>query len=158
MSRWMTNSPLCPPAAPRPLRRNAGRRGSGACRRRGAAVLEFAIVAPIFFLMVFGLIEFGRMVMVHQLLVGAVREGARLAVIDGTTANEVEQTVRDYLTASSIDGEEVQVQVTPNPAVVPKGVPVTVRTSIAFDKVSWLPAPFFLREVTLRAAATMRHE
>jgi len=50
------------------------------------------------------------------------------------------------------------VQVTPNPAVVPKGVPVTVRTSIAFDKVSWLPAPFFLREVTLRAAATMRHE
>lgn len=121
-------------------------------------MLEFAIVAPIFFLMVFGLIEFGRMVMVHQLLVGAVREGARLAVIDGTTANEVEQTVRDYLTASSIDGEEVQVQVTPNPAVVPKGVPVTVRTSIAFDKVSWLPAPFFLREVTLRAAATMRHE
>lgn len=158
MRRLMNDPQACPDTASRPLQRSTARRLSGVRHRRGAAVIEFAVVAPIFFLMVFGMIEFGRMVMVHQLLVGAVREGARLAVIDGTTAAEVQDTVRSYLTASSIDGEEVQVQVTPNPAVVPKGVPITVRTNIAFDKVSWLPAPFFLREVTLNAASTMRHE
>lgn len=133
------------------------RRGASR-RRRGAAVVEFAIVAPIFFLMVFGMIEFGRLVMVHQLLTGAVREGARQAVVDGTTVDDVEQTVRSYLTATTIDGQETQVNVTPNPAVVPKGVPVRVTAAIAFEKVSWLPAPFFLREVTLSAASTMRHE
>jgi Flp pilus assembly protein TadG len=121
-------------------------------------VIEFAIVAPIFFLMAFGMIEFGRMVMVHQLLAGAAREGARQAVVDGATADDVEQTVRSYLTATSIDGQEAQVMVTPNPPVVDRGVPVTVTAAIAFEKVSWLPSPFFLRDVTLNAASTMRHE
>ncbi|HEY2761006.1 MAG TPA: TadE/TadG family type IV pilus assembly protein, partial [Pirellulales bacterium] len=34
------------------------------CRRNrwGAAAVEFAVVAPVFFLMVFGMIEYGRMV------------------------------------------------------------------------------------------------
>ena len=41
------------------------------CRRhrRGATFVEFALVGPVFFLFVFGMIEFGRMVMVQQILV-----------------------------------------------------------------------------------------
>jgi hypothetical protein len=35
--------------------------------RRGAAVVEFAIVVPVFFVLVFGMIEYGRMVMVQQM-------------------------------------------------------------------------------------------
>ena len=50
-------------------------------KKRGAAVVEFAIVAPLFILLVFGMIEFGRMVMVQQVLTNASREGARLAVL-----------------------------------------------------------------------------
>jgi Flp pilus assembly protein TadG len=121
-------------------------------------VVEFAVVAPIFVAMVFGMLEFGRMVMVHQLLVGAAREGARQAVVDGATAGDTEQKVRDYLTAASIDGQEAQVTVTPDPATADKGVAVTVEAAIAFEQVSWLPAPFFLRQVNLNAASTMRHE
>ena len=45
-------------------------------RRRGAAATEFAIVAPVFFLMVIGFIEFGRALMVQQVLVNASRVGA----------------------------------------------------------------------------------
>jgi Flp pilus assembly protein TadG len=33
--------------------------------RQGAAVVEFALVAPLFFLLVFGIIEFGRLIMVQ---------------------------------------------------------------------------------------------
>ncbi len=45
-------------------------------------MVEFAIVAPIFFLLIFGMIEFGRVVMVQQLLTNASREGARLGVLN----------------------------------------------------------------------------
>lgn len=121
-------------------------------------MVEFAVVAPVFFLLVFGMIEFGRMVMVHQLLIGAAREGARQAVVDGATTQKVEQTVRDYLTATSIKGEEAVVTVSPDPATTATGVPVKVETAIAFAKVSWLPAPLYLENVTLSAAAIMRRE
>ena len=36
--------------------------------RRGVAAVEFALVAPVFFLVVLGIIEFGRMAMVQQVL------------------------------------------------------------------------------------------
>ena len=58
-------------------------------KRRGAAAVEFAVVAPIFLLLVFGMIEYGRMVMVQQVLTNASREGARVAVLDGSTAQQV---------------------------------------------------------------------
>jgi Flp pilus assembly protein TadG len=143
---------------PAPPLRTARSRGLSGRRRRGAAVVEFAIVVPIFVLLVFGMIEFGRMVMVHQLLVGAAREGARQAIVNGSTAVDVEQTVRNYLTATSLDGQEASVNVSPDPATANTGTAVTVETGIAFEKASWLPAPFFLRAVTLNAASTMRHE
>ncbi|NLF72105.1 MAG: pilus assembly protein [Candidatus Anammoximicrobium sp.] len=133
-------------------------RGVSARKRRGTTVVEFAVVAPVFILLVFGMIEFGRMVMVHQLLVGAVREGARQAVLDGATTQSVEQAVRGYLTATSIDGAAATVTVAPDPATAETGVAMTVETAIGFDKVSWLPAPMYLREKTLSAASTMRHE
>ncbi|HUG68005.1 MAG TPA: TadE family protein [Pirellulaceae bacterium] len=46
-------------------------------KQRGAAAVEFAAVAPIFVLLLFGMLEFGRMVMVQQILTNATREGAR---------------------------------------------------------------------------------
>src|SRR5262245_57058974 len=55
--------------------------------RRAAAAVEFAVVAPIFLLLVFGMIEYGRMVMVYQIVTNASREGARAAVLDGATTS-----------------------------------------------------------------------
>ena len=54
--------------------------------RRGAAVTEFAIVAPVFFMMVIGFIEFGRALMVQQVLINASRVGARMATTTGATS------------------------------------------------------------------------
>jgi Flp pilus assembly protein TadG len=47
---------------------------------RGASILEFAIVASIFFTVVFGVIEFGRLFWTHSALRDAARRGARYAV------------------------------------------------------------------------------
>ena len=55
--------------------------------RRGATVVEFTVVAPVFFLLVFGLIEFSRMVMCYQVMTSAAREAARAGAIPGATSS-----------------------------------------------------------------------
>ena len=52
---------------------------------RGAALLEFAIGAVIFLSAVFGVLEVGRLLWVHNSLVDATRRAARYAVIKAST-------------------------------------------------------------------------
>lgn len=47
----------------------------------GATVAEFAIVASVFFMMIFGIIEFGRLLYTHNALTDAARRGARYAAL-----------------------------------------------------------------------------
>lgn len=132
------------------------------CRRQrwGAAVVEFAIVAPLLFLFVFGLIEYGRMVMVQQVITNASREAARRAVLDGATYAEVNTFVSGYLTSAAIPTAAVKpVTINPsNPAAATYGAPVSVTVSIDFNKVSWLPKPIWLGGKSLQATTTMRRE
>lgn len=57
----------------------------GARRRReerGAAAVEFALVAPLLLLLVFGIISFGFMLSFRQTLSQAATEGARAAAVE----------------------------------------------------------------------------
>ncbi|RMG01764.1 MAG: pilus assembly protein [Planctomycetota bacterium] len=129
------------------------------CRkqRRGAAVVEFAIVAPVFFLLLLGMIEFGRMIMVQQIITNASREGARVAVLDGTTTDDVVDTVNNYLSSAAINGANITVDPDP-PSDAGYGEPVTVSVSVPFSQVSWLPSPMFLGGTNLSASTVMRRE
>jgi Flp pilus assembly protein TadG len=129
------------------------------CRRnrRGAAAVEFAFVAPVFFVFVFGMIEYGRMVMVQQVLTNAAREGARIGVLDGSTTSQVTTAVNTYLSNSTISGATVTVNPSP-PSSAGYGQPVTVTVSISFNQVSWLPSPMFLGGKTMTASSVMRRE
>lgn len=119
--------------------------------------MEFALVAPLLFLLVFGMIEYGRMVMVQQILTNASREGARMGVLDGTTTADVTNSVNSYLSNASI--QNATVTVTPNPpSSAGFGEPVTVTVSVPFNQVSWLPAPLFLNGTTLSSQTVMRRE
>ena len=126
-------------------------------QRRAAAVVEFAIVAPLFFLLVFGMIEYGRMVMVQQIITNASREGARRAVLDGASATEVENEVDDFLEQSSIAGAEVTIDPA-DPSTAEFGDPITVTVSIDFEEVSWLPSPMYLGGQEMTASTSMRRE
>lgn len=133
-------------------------------KRRGAAVAEFAIVAPIFILLVFGMIEFGRAVMVQQVLVNASREGARLAVLDGTTVSQIEQRIDTYLNSATISGREpiiytVNGTTVSDPTLAANfGDAVGVEVRVNFDNVSWLPVPQYIGDTVLRATSIMRRE
>ncbi|MGL4462845.1 MAG: TadE family protein [Planctomycetia bacterium] len=52
--------------------------------RRGAALLEVAVTLPIFLMVMYGIIEYGRFVYTNHVLNNAARVGARYAVCHGT--------------------------------------------------------------------------
>ncbi|WP_315852284.1 TadE/TadG family type IV pilus assembly protein [Lignipirellula cremea] len=126
-------------------------------KRHGATVVEFAFVAPIFILLIFGMIEFGRMVMVQQVLTNASREGARRAVLDGTTSDEVQTVVTEYLAQSAVSSAGVKVTPDP-PTTAGYGEPVTVVVTVGYDDVSWLPGSMFLGGTQMTATTVMRRE
>lgn len=125
--------------------------------RLGSAVVEFALVCPLFLLLVFGIIEFGRMLMVQQVLTNATREGARRATVESATKTEVEQLVTNYLSNSSVYGATIKVQ----PGSLDSmgfGDQVVVSATIPYESVSWLPSPFFLQGTSMSASSTMQAE
>ena len=52
---------------------------------KGQALVEFAVVVPLLMLLVLGIFEFGRIYNAKLVVTQAAREGARRAVITGTT-------------------------------------------------------------------------
>ena len=48
---------------------------------KGTSMAEFAVVALVFFMIIFGIIEFGRLLYTHNALTDAARRGARYAVL-----------------------------------------------------------------------------
>ena len=123
-------------------------------------MVEFAIVAPIFFLLIFGMIEFGRVVMVQQLLTNASREGARLGVLNDATSTQVKNKVVSYLSGANIAiaTSNVDVVYASDSSSPGGGESVTVTVSVPFNQVSWLPSPMFLKDKTLSASSGMRRE
>jgi Flp pilus assembly protein TadG len=67
-----------------------GRAASADARRHrawaGQALVEFALVAPIFFMLLFGIIEGGRFIFYYETLNNATREGARYAIVHGSNS------------------------------------------------------------------------
>ena len=47
----------------------------------GATMAEFAVIAAVFFMIIFGIIEFSRLLYTHNALADASRRGARYAVL-----------------------------------------------------------------------------
>jgi Flp pilus assembly protein TadG len=113
-------------------------------RRRGATAAELAIAAPLLFLLVFGMIEIGRLVMVRQALSNSARIGCREAALASTrNSDDVEAVVRAQMASVVPDAFNVdKVTVSSNPAdlaAIQPGNPVTVVVGVDFSEVSWLP-------------------
>jgi Flp pilus assembly protein TadG len=107
--------------------------------RKGAAMVEFAIVAPILFLFFFAAFEFCRVNMIRHTADNAVYEGARVAIIPGATAAEAEAEAR--LILNSLGLNNVTVTVTPG-TIRRDTEEVTVRAEIPLDQNSFIPASF----------------
>lgn len=79
---------------------------------RAASMIEFAIVAPLLFLLVFGIIDFGRVFFLYNNLTNAARDGARYGAVlpeGGASVTSVRTTVRSRINDVKKDSGNVNV-------------------------------------------------
>jgi Flp pilus assembly protein TadG len=130
--------------------------------RCAATTVEFAAVAPVFFLVVLGIIEIGRACMVTELLTEAARRGCRAGVIEGTSSSNIQQAASDYLTGVGVNGESINVYVNDTPAgstnvsAMPAYTEITVVVTIPISNATWTPVWFV--PGNLSGQYTMRRE
>jgi Flp pilus assembly protein TadG len=74
-----------------------------ACER-GSELIEFAIVAPLLLVVLFGIIDFAFMFQRYEVLTNAAREGARIAVLPEYTYDDVKNRVTQYLDINGMTG------------------------------------------------------
>lgn len=141
----------------------------GRQRREGAALVEAALVLPVFFMAIVGIVEFGRGMMVTQLVTNTARETARQAVLDGSTNSQVTNFAKTSLAgaaSAAVADVTVNISITPAPGSAASGNQlatseaydlITVEVAIPYDKVSFFTGNY-LGGKTLSASATMRHE
>jgi len=105
---------------------NASRRGLILKRdkgNRGQGLIEFALLLPVFLLLLFGMVEFGRAYMTKNILTGAAREAVRRAAVQANSAdalNEAQIRAQEVLNSAGIYGAVVTVidnNVGPEPSV-----------------------------------------
>jgi Flp pilus assembly protein TadG len=130
--------------------------------RRGAALVEFAIVTPVLLVLVLGMIEVGRAVMVTEVLTYAARMGARTgAISSGSTAN-AKTAANAVLTDSGITGATVNVFVNgsnlTDASAAKSGDQIAVSVTIPYANVTWLSNPEYLDGKTLSGRVVMRKE
>ena len=106
--------------------------------RRGTATVEFAFVAPAFFLMVYAAVSFGSLVMVKNVLTASAADGARECSVGGTAASAI-AAVESRLENGGVNVEEVQVTLIPsNPQSAAAGDTVAVRVTVPAANATWL--------------------
>jgi Flp pilus assembly protein TadG len=110
--------------------------------------MEMAMVVPVFFFLVFGIIEVGRGFMVSHLLANAARDGCRAGTIEGTSTEEIRTIVTEKLAAMGVQGATVSVEVNgtaQEAATAGAGAKISVGATIPVSAFTWLPGGSFLK-------------
>lgn len=130
---------------------------AGRCyERRGAAAVEFAVIAALILIpLILGLLEVGRALWVQEQLANAAREGARAGARPGATPGSVHQTVRDYLNRAQ-SGLGNGVTTTSTGVGGSPGTEVHVTAQLGYNQFGWVPRQFL--NPSLQATVVMRKE
>lgn len=122
--------------------------------RRGAAAVEFAIVAPIFFLFLLAAFEFGWLNVMRHTADNAAYEAARAAMVPGATAADASAKAAAILNVVGARG--AQVNITPS-NITNSTTEVTVSVDLPMAS-NGLILPRFTGNTTLHSASTLRTE
>jgi Flp pilus assembly protein TadG len=124
------------------------------------AAVEFAVVAPVFFLLVLGMIELGRGIMVRHMLTNAARVGCRVGVLEGKGNSDVSAAVNSTLQIVGMSGDSITITVNDGSGDVRNANPddeVTVVVSVPVSGVTWVPGGKYLSG-NLTSQFTLRKE
>ncbi len=122
--------------------------------RAGATVVEFAFVAPIFFVLLFAGIEFATLGTIRSTAHNAAYEGARKLVIRGAVASEGIDEAERIMGIVGVD----TLTVTTTPAVIDDDTQeVTLSISIPYDD-NAVFVPYFTGGLTITNSITLKTE
>ncbi|ATN34673.1 hypothetical protein ACO34A_12775 [Rhizobium sp. ACO-34A] len=134
------------------------RRQSLLTDRRGAAAIEFAILAPVFFMVVFSMIGYGIYLSASHAVQQLTADAARTAIA-GLTSTERKQLAEKYVKATTseyafLDGKAMTVAVQDDP-----NNPDQFTVSISYDASGlpiWQLYSFAMPGKVIRRFATIR--
>lgn len=139
-------------------------------KQEGTALIEAAFTLPILLFLSVSVIEFGRAYQVFQVVTNAAREGARIAVLPGTSDSDVLNRVQTYLQAGQINNAtSASVQIDRNTSIsIGSGTATASRVEVdyPFSFIVLQPVASLVTgnsttlgaAFTMKSAATMRNE
>lgn len=132
-------------------KRKLGKRSSA---RKGAATVEFALVAPLLFLILFMTIEASRFLMSLHTVAGAAREANRVFAVRNNQ-EDAEQVALEYMQRSFFDIENLDLTFTTEPSSIDGFEVLSCTVEINYEDVSLISDPFNLGAQNVRGFSSM---
>jgi len=95
-------------------------------KSRGQSLVEFAILLPVFLIIVLGIFDLGRVIYDYSALHNAAREGARYGAVNHCDNNGIIAAARHYAVGLG-DGVEVYPDI-----IYSLGVPVQIKVRVVY--------------------------
>ncbi len=121
---------------------------------QGQALVEMALVLPILILIIFGIIEFGRIMNTYLIVTNAAREGARQGVVGGNDT-AVQNAVKN--TAYTLDPAKLTITINPM-GTRSRGAALNVRVTYRLDIIAPVISVITGNPYIVTASSTMRVE
>lgn len=123
--------------------------------RKGQSLVETALVLPVIFLILMGIVEFG-LAFNNYLMVGnASREGARSAAV-GATDQQIQSVVGNV--ASTLNASRLTVTVTPAQSTRKKGDEVSVTVEYDYSLITPIISAIIPGPLHMTSRSVMRVE
>ena len=124
------------------------------CNKQGAAAVEFAVVAPLLFVMIFLLFETSRALMGLHAVSGAAREAARVFAVRGDSAAARDVAI-DYLMRSSFNIADANVNFAESASDTPNVRNVSCTVEVDYADVSIVGGTYSLGDGVVRGYGAM---
>jgi Flp pilus assembly protein TadG len=137
------------------VRTTRRRRNRRPIRKKGAALVEFALVFPVFILIIFTCIEFARLNMIRNMMQDAAYYAARVCIVPGATEAEAEAEANRFL--NSMGTRDAQIIINDGEGLDENSSAVSVQIVVPLASNALLTSKF-TGQLVLTTEATMRTE
>ena len=119
--------------------------------KRGAALVEFAMVMPILMMFFYGMIELSRVLLLQHTVDTASYEGARSAIVPGATSQDAVDCASKLLATGKLKAAKITV----TPTVITEDTPViTVLVEVPIRENAWM-TPFWFKKGSVKSEVTL---
>lgn len=126
--------------------------------RKGLAIVEMALITPLLFLLVFGVLEYGWLFLKMHQITSAARHGARIACTPDSTNAQVQAAISLMMVDAGLDGSGYVVSFSPGDiSVLGRGATFQVSVTVPYGGIA-LTGPFVPVPATIRGTTSMAKE